>query len=221
MLEHASPVGFLYRQFTGSIAGLIIAGVIALPLTGCSDNEGGGPAISSLSTSTDTEDTEEPTNTTEDSTLDPTLEEPVLGGEEPIDSPLLLAEGTDADSSANPVPDPDASAPEEDSVASLIDAPQEKPTISMASTPTGAVANIIWQLVPDPKVKGYYVYYGKQPSEDPGVCSYDGRIATDTPPVTIDELEPNTPYFFAVSAYGSLESPCSNEASAITPPAGA
>ncbi|MDH4083978.1 MAG: fibronectin type III domain-containing protein [Nitrospira sp.] len=219
MLENASSVGFLYRQFTRSIAGLIILGVIALPLTGCSDNEGGGgPAISSLSTSADTN---EPTNTTDDSTLDPTLEEPVLGGEEPIDSPLLLAEGTDADSSTDLVPDLNASDPEEDSLASLIDAPQGKPTISMASTPTGAAASVMWQPVPDPKVKGYYVHYGKQPSEDPGVCAYDDRIAAEAPDVTIAELEPNTPYFFAVSAYGSLESPCSSEASAITPPAGA
>jgi len=218
MLENASPVGFLYRQFTRSIAGLIILGVIALPLTGCGDSEGGGPAISSLSTPTDTD---ESANTTDDSTLDPTLEEPVLGGEEPIDSPLLLAEGTDADSFTDVAPDPNAADPEEDTVASLIDAPQDKPSISMASTPTGAAASVMWQSVQDPKVKGYYVYYGKQPSEDPGVCSYDGRIAADTPSVTIDELEPNTPYFFAVSAYGSLESPCSNEVSAITPPAGA
>jgi len=219
MLENTGLAVLLYRQFTRLLPGLIILTVIGIPLTGCGDTEGGGgPIVSSLSTSTDTE---EPTNTTEDLTPDPTLEEPVLGGEEPIDSPLLLAEGTDADSSTDLAPDLDASDPEEDSVASLIDAPQQKPTISMASTPTGAAANIIWQPVSDPKVKGYYVYYGKQPSEDPGVCSYDGRIATDTPPTTIDELEPNTPYFFAVSAYGSLESPCSNEASAVTPPAGA
>jgi hypothetical protein len=61
---------------------------------------------------------------------------------------------------------------------------------------------------------------GKQPSESPGVCSYEERIAVDTPPVTIAELEPNTPYFFAVSAYNNFESPFSNEATAITPPAG-
>lgn len=221
MRANANLISFFCQPFTRSIAGLILLGIITLPLHGCGENEGGGPLISSLSTSTDTEDTDESADTTDDSTLDPSLEEPLLGGEEPIDSPLLLAEELNAESSTDIAPDLNLSDSEEDSIASLIDAPQENPIISLTSTPTGATASVTWQPVSDPKVKGYYVYYGKQPSEDPGVCSYDDRIAADDPSVTITELEPNTPYFFAVSAYGRLESPCSDEASAITPPAGA
>ncbi|MDH4081084.1 MAG: fibronectin type III domain-containing protein [Nitrospira sp.] len=218
MQVNTNQIGFFYQLFTRSTAGLILLGVIALPLSGCGEQDGAGPVVSSLSTSTDSD---ESVNNADDSAQDSVLDEPVLGGEEPIDNPFAWAEDGDAHSSTDLGPDPDETGPEEDSIASLIDAPRETPTVSMASTPTGAVASVTWESIPDPKVKGYYIYYGKQPSPDPGVCSYDDRIAADAPAVTIAELEPNTPYFFAVSAYGRLESLCSSEASAITPPAGA
>ena len=101
--------------------------------------------------------------------------------------------------------------------------PPQPPTgitvVALNSTPTGASAEVTWPPSADPNVNGYYVYYGRQPSEEPGVCSYEGRYAVDSSSVTITDLEPNTPYFFAVSSYTSHESPCTNETAIITPPA--
>lgn len=42
--------------------------------------------------------------------------------------------------------------------------------------------------------------------------------ATST--ATVTGLDPNTPYYFAVSAYNGLSGPCSNEALTVTPPSG-
>lgn len=98
-------------------------------------------------------------------------------------------------------------------------APTGIPVVALNSTPTGASADVTWQPSADSNVSGYYIYYGKQSSGEPGVCSYEERYSVDSPSVTIAELEPNTPYFFAVSSYSSFESPCSNETAVITPPA--
>jgi hypothetical protein len=60
-------------------------------------------------------------------------------------------------------------------------------------------------------VHGYLVYYG---SESPGVagsCAYEQSVFTATPSVTVTGLNPNTTYYFAVSAFNGLESPCSTE----------
>lgn len=95
------------------------------------------------------------------------------------------------------------------------------PMIALKSTPGGASAEVMWQPSADSNVNGYYIYYGKQSAGEPGVCEYEARYAADSFPVTLMELEPNTPYFFAVSSYSSYESPCSNEIAVVTPPAGA
>ncbi|WP_090751333.1 fibronectin type III domain-containing protein [Candidatus Nitrospira nitrosa] len=98
-------------------------------------------------------------------------------------------------------------------------APTGTPLVALNSTPSGATAEVTWQPSTDSNVNGYYIYYGKQSSGEPGVCSYEERYSVESPSVTITELEPNTPYFFAVSSYSSHESPCSNETAIITPPA--
>ncbi len=102
--------------------------------------------------------------------------------------------------------------------------PKDAPTIAMTSTSRGATASVTWQVVADSsnaetQVIGYYVHYGKQPADQMGGCFYEERITANAPPVTIHDLEPNMPYFFAISAYNEYDSPCSREASAITPPA--
>jgi Fibronectin type III domain len=100
---------------------------------------------------------------------------------------------------------------------------QEDPAISLTSTPTGVTARLTWDTSTDPNVSGYRIYYGKQSSGEYGSCSYEGGQTVETPPATIDGLEPNTPYFFAISAYGGedgeLESPCSTEVLVVTPAA--
>ncbi|MBI5672474.1 MAG: fibronectin type III domain-containing protein [Nitrospirae bacterium] len=90
-------------------------------------------------------------------------------------------------------------------------------------TPTEATARLTWAVNPDPTVTGYRVYYGKESSGEPGSCSYEASQSVEAPPAIITGLEPNTPYFFAISAFGGedseAESPCSNEVLMISSPA--
>ena len=220
MLTNETLVDFACRKSIASMTYLVLLSVILLPLSGCTGGDGdAGPIVSSLETPTDTTTDSTDSADPADSASDSSPDDLNLAAEEPID---LASDESEGNASADLPPDSNVSSSEqeEDSIASLVAAPQDNPAISMAPTPTGATASLTWQSIPDPKVKGYYVYYGKQSSSDPGVCSYEDRIAADAPPVTIAELEPNTPYFFAVSAFSNLESPCSNEVTAITPPAG-
>ena len=85
-----------------------------------------------------------------------------------------------------------------------------------AAQAVGATASLAWQPVHDHSVMGYFVHYGRQSPHHSGSCAYEhSTYATDTEaPVT--HLEPNTRYYFVVSAYNSLESACSNEVSTIT-----
>jgi hypothetical protein len=202
MLENASPVGFLYRQFTRSIAGLIILGVIALPLTGCGDSEGGGPSLSSLSSPGEG---------------DSSAEGDTESGVDSDTASLSEDENPSSDTTENEIEDSEALA----NITSP-DEEEEDPTISLTSTPTGVTAQLTWDASADPNVAGYNVYYGKQSSGEFGSCSYEEGQAVENPPAVINGLEPNTPYFFAISAYGGeggeLESPCSNEVLVVTPP---
>ena len=93
------------------------------------------------------------------------------------------------------------------------------PAVSTSSTPTGATASLAWDPVQDPTVTAYYVHYGKQSSGQSGACSYQENQSVNIPNATITGLDPNTQYFFAVSAYNGLHGPCSNEVTTVTPPA--
>jgi hypothetical protein len=126
-----------------------------------------------------------------------------------------------------------ATSPEEDSTASvdeeldlaatLVDpaevdpAEMEKVAISM----TGATVRVTWDASSDPNVQGYFVHYGKRSPGEYGSCSYEESQRVGSPPATITGLEPNTVYFFAISAFGEAESeaetPCSNEITVVTP----
>lgn len=87
------------------------------------------------------------------------------------------------------------------------------------STPSArATASLAWSPVSDPSVSAYFVHYGRQPSPDPGICAYENSISVNSPSVTVTDLDPNTTYYFAVSAYNGLESACSDEVSTVTPP---
>lgn len=88
--------------------------------------------------------------------------------------------------------------------------------VTTSSTPTGATASLIWDPVQDPTVTGYSVHYGTQSAGQPGLCAYEDSKFVSGPSATITGLDPNTRYFFAVSAYNGLEGPCSNEVSTIT-----
>jgi Fibronectin type III domain len=86
------------------------------------------------------------------------------------------------------------------------------------SSTTGATAQLEWDPVPDPTVTGYNVYFGKQSAGQPGLCAYQNSQFVMAPQTTVTGLDPDTQYFFAVSAYNGLESPCSEEVSTVTAP---
>ena len=92
------------------------------------------------------------------------------------------------------------------------------PSISTSATPTGATASLAWDPVQDPTVSAYRVHYGRQSSGQPGSCAYEDWQEVSSPSATITGLEPNTQYYFSVSSYNGLSSPCSNEVSTVTPP---
>jgi len=91
------------------------------------------------------------------------------------------------------------------------------PDVSTSATPTGATAALEWDTVQDPAVKGYYVYYGKQSPGEVGSCSYENFQYFPAPPATINGLDSETTYFFAVSTYNGSRSFCAEEVSVRMP----
>lgn len=87
--------------------------------------------------------------------------------------------------------------------------------------PSGASASasLTWDPVTDPSVTAYFVHYGQQSPGQSGSCTYENSISVDSPAATVTNLDPNTLYYFTVSAYNGLESACSNEVSLVTAPA--
>ena len=77
-----------------------------------------------------------------------------------------------------------------------------------------ASASLAWDPVSG--VLGYIVHYGTQSPASAGSCAYAQSAFSSTPAATVTGLEANTTYFFAVSAYNGLESPCSAELSTVT-----
>jgi fibronectin type III domain protein len=82
----------------------------------------------------------------------------------------------------------------------------------------GVTASLDWTPVPDPSVSAYFVHYGRQSPHHPGSCAYEHSVSVDSPSATLSNLDPDTRYYFTVSAYNGLESACSNEVSTVTPP---
>jgi len=66
---------------------------------------------------------------------------------------------------------------------------------------------------------------GDSPSSPPnspaGSPPASPPASATAPTATVTGLDPNTPYYFAVSAYNGQSGPCSNEASTVTAPSGA
>lgn len=82
----------------------------------------------------------------------------------------------------------------------------------------GATASLAWSPVPDTSVIAYFVHYGRVSPGTAGSCSYESSMYVASPSATVANLDPNTTYYFAVSAYNGLESACSSEVSTVTPP---
>jgi hypothetical protein len=87
-----------------------------------------------------------------------------------------------------------------------------------STPPVGATASLAWSPVPDPSVSAYFVHYGRVSPGTPGSCTYESSKSVDSPSATVTNLDPNTLYYFTVSAYNGLESACSNEVTTVTPP---
>ena len=83
----------------------------------------------------------------------------------------------------------------------------------------GATVSLAWSPVQDSSVHGYFVYYGQQSPGQPGSCSYENSMFVDSSSAVLTNLDPNTLYYFTVSAYNGLESSCSHEVSTVTPSA--
>jgi hypothetical protein len=92
------------------------------------------------------------------------------------------------------------------------------PGNEVSAAPVGATASLAWHPVQDPSVDGYFVYYGRQSPDQSGSCSYESSAFVESPSVTVTNLDPDTRYYFSVSAYNGLESTCSNEVSTVTLP---
>ena len=210
MLENAGLAVLLFRQFTRLIPGLIILSVIGLPLAGCGDTEGGGgPIVSSLSSPT--EGTPPAKGDNQSGVASDTSSS---SGDEDPTADATNNEVEDSETLANIASPDEGETPD-------ISFGEEDPEISLTSTPTGVTAQLTWDASTDPEVQGYFIHYGKRSPGEYGSCSYDESQRVGTPPATITGLEPNTPYFFAISAFGESESeaetPCSNEVLIVTP----
>lgn len=93
------------------------------------------------------------------------------------------------------------------------------PSVSTGTGSANPSASLAWNPINDSSILGYYVHYGRQSPGQPGSCSYEGAQYVETPSATISDLQPNTRYYFTVSAYNGLESACSSEVSTVTPSA--
>lgn len=219
MRRNALSAGLIHQNFTIAIVQIIVLGLIALPLAGCGDDGQGGPVISSLSEPTDAHSDAHSGKGTKSDSNPATTGSPVGEDQTATSTEHTAAHSAEEHATAHAAENSDLSAGAEPAEG------EEDPTISVSSNRTGATARLTWEAYPDSNVAGYSVHYGKQSSGEPGSCSYEKSQTVESPPAIITGLEPNTPYFFAISAYGGelgeseSSSPCSNEVLVVTPPA--
>jgi hypothetical protein len=84
-----------------------------------------------------------------------------------------------------------------------------------SAVPTGpASASLAWDPVSG--VLGYMIHYGTHSPGPAGSCAYQRSAFSSTPSVTVEGLAADTTYYFAVSSYNGLESPCSAEVATVT-----
>jgi Fibronectin type III domain len=81
----------------------------------------------------------------------------------------------------------------------------------------GTTATLSWDPGEGHEGDTYTVHYGKDSSGFPGSCNYEHAVDVLGSSVILTGLEPNTHYYFAVSAFNGERSLCSNEVSKLTP----
>jgi len=91
------------------------------------------------------------------------------------------------------------------------------PAVSTSSSSALPTASLAWSPIQDSSIVGYYVHYGRHSPGQSGSCSYEAAQFVESPSATLSDLQPNTRYYFSVSAYNGLESACSSEVSTVTP----
>lgn len=225
MLRNAISLGLVHRNFTIAMAQVIVLGLIVLPLAGCGTDGQGGPTISSLSTPSKAQSGEGAQSDSNSATTGSPVEDDPTATSTEHATAHAAAEHETAEHAAEEQATAHAAADSDPSAGAEPAEGEEDPTISVSSTRTGATARLTWEAYPDSSVAGYSVHYGKQSSGEPGSCSYEESQSFEAPPAIITGLEPNTPYFFAISAYGGevgeseSSSSCSNEVLVVTPPA--
>ncbi len=176
-----------------------------LTILGCGDGGESSSIASNLSA---------PKNVAENSTADQFSDSVEMRQTEQGSATTSLSTDLSADSESSGEPE----STEETSLPPPIIFSEEEPMLTaIPSAPTVSV-NIDWSHSSDSNVTNYYVYYGKQPSTQLGLCSYEDSQSVEAPPAMISGLEPNTPYFFAISAFNESESTCSTEIMIVTPP---
>ncbi|MCP9463275.1 MAG: fibronectin type III domain-containing protein [Nitrospira sp.] len=92
----------------------------------------------------------------------------------------------------------------------------EQGLMTSSLSAAGAAVTLEWDPVSDPTVVGYYIHYGKQSPNQVGSCAYEESQFVSTPQGTVTDLDPNSTYYFAVSAYNGVHSSCSNEVQVTT-----
>jgi len=86
--------------------------------------------------------------------------------------------------------------------------PPPAPPAGLMATPGNAKVTLTWRTVNDLDVKGYLVYYGREPHNFLGQGAAQGDSPIDaggTTTVVIDGLDNGSLYYFAVTAYDSSQ----------------
>ena len=187
-----TSVGIPYGQSSFSMSHLILVIPLLMPLAGCSNDGGGGPVISSLSTPTDasagsdSDQAHHSGSTDADGEEDPTITmTPTPAGVVAhvtwVHPPGMSVAGYDIHYRKQPAAEPS-------SAESASEEPASEETAS-----------------------------GEFDSEEQSSCSSGESQTVEAPAATITGLEPNTRYSFAIRAFNESESLCSNEITVMTP----
>lgn len=189
MVTLDNSFSFISRKSILSVhLGLLILSLLSL--AGCSNDGGGGPVISSLSTPTDTSTELDSDQVSDSPAADPDQEN------DPIITMTSTPTGVTAHVTWDRPPDFNATGY---NVYYAKRSPEEPPSEEESSSEGSGLE--------------------ESSSEEPNACSGEESPTVEYPSAMITGLEPNTSYFFAIRAFNESGSLCSNEFLAVTPPA--